>query len=49
MLSGRKKRLFAFAKKRDRERLAALDRLSRDAFEAGLYERNVFPAGGSDD
>ena len=30
-----------FAKKRDEERLAALDRLSRDAFEAGLFDRNV--------
>jgi excisionase family DNA binding protein len=32
----------AFVKKRDQKRLATLDRLSRDAFEAGLYERNVF-------
>ncbi len=38
-----------FAKKRDTERLASLDRLSRDAFEAGLYERNVLPEGGSDE
>jgi hypothetical protein len=38
-----------FAKKRDEERLASLDRLSRDAFEAGLYERSVFPKGGSDE
>ena len=38
-----------FAKKRDAERLASLDRLSRDAFEAGLYERNVLPEGGSDE
>jgi excisionase family DNA binding protein len=36
-----------FAKKRDEERLVALDRLARDAFEAGLYERNVMPEGGS--
>jgi excisionase family DNA binding protein len=28
-----------FAKKRDEERQAALDRLTRDAFDAGLYER----------
>lgn len=27
-----------FAKKRDKERLAALDLLARDAFEAGLYD-----------
>jgi len=38
-----------FAKKRDRERLAALDRLSRDALDAGLYDRNVMPEGGSDE
>ena len=38
-----------FAKKRDAERMASLDRLSRDAFEAGLYERNVLPEGGSDE
>jgi excisionase family DNA binding protein len=38
-----------FAKKRDAERLASLDRLSRDAFEAGLYERTVLPEGGSDE
>jgi excisionase family DNA binding protein len=37
-----------FAKKRDQERAAALDRLSRDAFEAGLYDRNEFPQGGTD-
>ena len=38
-----------FAKQRDEERLSALDLLARDAFEAGLYERNVFPEGGSDE
>jgi excisionase family DNA binding protein len=38
-----------FAKRRDKERLAALDLLARDAFEAGLYERNVFPKGGTDE
>ena len=38
-----------FAKKRDQERLAALDRLAQDAFEAGLYERNSIPKGGSDE
>jgi excisionase family DNA binding protein len=41
--------VLAFAEKRDEERLSALDRLARDAFEAGLYERNVFPEGGSDE
>jgi excisionase family DNA binding protein len=38
-----------FAKKRDEERQAALDRLTRDAFDAGLYERTVIPEGGSDE
>jgi excisionase family DNA binding protein len=38
-----------FAKKRDKERLASLDLLSRDAFKAGLYEQNVFPEGGTDE
>lgn len=38
-----------FARKRDEERQAALDRLSRQAFEAGLYDRNVMPEGGSDE
>ena len=38
-----------FVKKRDKERLSALDLLARDAFEAGLYERNVLPEGGSDE
>jgi len=36
-----------FARKRDEERDAALDRLSRQAFEAGLYDRNVIPKGAS--
>jgi excisionase family DNA binding protein len=38
-----------FARKRDKESLSALDLLARDAFEAGLYERNIFPEGGSDE
>jgi hypothetical protein len=38
-----------FVKKRDKERLGALDLLARDAFEADLYERNVFPEGGTDE
>lgn len=37
-----------FAKKRDEARLAALDRLSRDALEAGLYDRNVLPKSGTE-
>jgi excisionase family DNA binding protein len=41
--------VLAYAKRRDAERLAALDRLARDAFEAGLYERSAMPDGGSDE
>ena len=41
--------VLAFSKKRDAERLASLDLLARNAFEAGMYERNVFPEGGSDE
>jgi excisionase family DNA binding protein len=38
-----------FVRKRDEERQAALDRLSRHAFETGMYDRNVMPEGGSDE
>src|SRR6516165_8713449 len=38
-----------YAKTRDEQRRVALDRLARDAYEAGLYERNVIPEGGSDE
>ena len=38
-----------FARKREQERKAALDRLSRNASEAGLYDRNVRPEGGEDE
>ena len=38
-----------YARKRDEERQASLDRLSRQAFEAGMYDRNVMPEGGSDE
>ncbi len=41
--------VLAFSKKRDADRLASLDLLARDAFEAGMYERNVFPEGGADE
>jgi hypothetical protein len=30
------------------QRLAALDRLARDAHNAGLYEKNAMPKDGSD-
>jgi excisionase family DNA binding protein len=38
-----------FAHKREHERQAALNRLSRHAFETGLYEKNKFPEGGQDE
>src|SRR5882762_2730211 len=41
--------VLAYALKRDEERQAALDRLSRAAVEAGLYDRNKFPEGGRDE
>ncbi len=41
--------VLAYAQKRDEERQAALDRLSRAAVEVGLYDRNKFPEGGRDE
>ena len=38
-----------YGRKRDHERLASLNRLARDAYNAGLYERNAMPEGGSDE
>ncbi|SRR5258708_5521775 len=38
-----------FAKNRDEERQASLDRLSRKAFESGLYDRNRMPDDGQDE
>ncbi len=38
-----------YAHKREQERRAALNRLSRHAFESGLYGKNVFPEGGKDE
>ena len=37
--------VFAFARKREHERRAALGRLSRAAVDLGLYENNRFPDG----
>jgi excisionase family DNA binding protein len=41
--------VLSFARKRDEERKGALDRLSRNALEAGLYDRNARPEGGEDE
>jgi excisionase family DNA binding protein len=38
-----------YAHKREQERQAALNRLSRHGFETGLYEKNKFPEGGRDE
>lgn len=38
-----------YARRREQERQAALNRLSRQAFHAGLYEKNKFPEGGRDE
>lgn len=38
-----------YAHKREQERQAALNRLSRHAVETGLYEKNKFPEGGQDE
>lgn len=41
--------VLTYGKRRDHERMAALDRLARDAFEAGLYEHNAMPESGFDE
>jgi hypothetical protein len=38
-----------YARKREEERKAALDRLSQHAMEEGLYDRNVRPEAGEDE
>lgn len=43
------KDVLQFAKQRDKERREALDRLTRDAFEAGLYDHAGIPEGGADE
>jgi excisionase family DNA binding protein len=42
------KDLLAYQKRRDAERKAALDEITRQAFDSGLYERTGIPDGGED-
>jgi len=43
------KDLIAYQKRRDTERKAALDRIGKEAFESGLYDRTGIPEGGQDE
>jgi excisionase family DNA binding protein len=43
------KDMAAYQKRRDGERKAALDRIAKEAFESGLYDRTGIPEGGEDE
>ena len=43
------KDLVSYQKRRDKERKAALDRIAKEAFESGLYDRTGIPEGGEDE
>ena len=41
--------IVAYQKRRDLERKQALDRIAKEAYEAGLYDRTGIPEGGQDE